>query len=77
MKSVTIVKAYDHFSTHVRTDHCYFQAIGEVIGEDEIYLHLLSTKIFCNDPKDEPEEKIIKIVKSAIIERIDTTLEEH
>jgi hypothetical protein len=68
--TLTKVKAYDHYSTYDGTKTCYFQASGEIIGEDEIYLKIRSTRIFYEEDK-EPEEEIINVIKSTIVKRVD------
>lgn len=65
---ITIVKAYDHFTTHSDTKECFIEAIGENIGEDEMYLWLRSLRIFYPEDSD-PEDKVQKIIKSTIIKR--------
>lgn len=79
-KTLTMVKAIDHFSTNDdRVKQCYLYRSGELIGEDEDYLRIRSayTKFHPHLEDGEAEWKldIYSILKRCIQERKDITIE--
>lgn len=83
-QTLTKIKAYDHFTTFKpevedQATECFILFCGEVIREDDVYLHVASKTNAFNYPSGESvegEEPFIhKIIKSTIIKRVDAEIE--
>jgi len=69
MSKVLIVRAIDHFRTDdITTENCILKYIGEYVSEDDNYLVLRYSDVYFGEKQD--SEKLIKIIKSAIISKI-------
>ena len=65
---VLIVRAIDHFRTDdITTENCILKYIGEYVSEDDNYLVLRYSDVYFGEKQD--SEKLIKIIKSAIISK--------
>ena len=81
---LTKVKAYDHYTTF-QTDiedqakECFLYFRGEIIGEDDVYLHVASRQAVFHYPngaiESGGEPYIHRIIKSTIVKRVDVEIE--
>lgn len=81
-KTFTKVKCYDHFTTYKKEEdeqpvRCYQYFIGELMGEDDIYLFLRSERTVFEQKSGatrDGEPTVHKVLKSTIIKRVNLEL---
>ena len=66
---ISMIEAYDHFSTDNNEENCIARFIGEIIGEDDRYIRLRHIK--ADIENIESAEEVHCILKVAIKERND------